>query len=685
MADEWAAFRVSAPAAAAEDEWAAFRTAPVKRADIPEGITRITVGGQAAPGVAEDVVKSAGAGVVKGVAGLAGLPGDIAEYGARGIDYLVQAAGQQFGIDVPKRENRAPTYGSADIGGAMKSGLQNVGINSDYQPATMGGEYARTIGEFLPAAAIGPGGWAARGMQVAVPAVASETAGQLTKGTDAEPYARAGGAIFGGVGAGLMARPGTASRALREQLPPGMTTQHIDDAQALIANARQQGIDLAWPEALSQVAGRPVMTNMMRHLEASPQTEAQMAQFFSQRPQQVEAAARQSFDQISPANPNPSSIGPTVGRTAEGYVDDVRGRINAASEPFYQRSAQVRLSAPEMARVRALPGYPEARDAVLNDPQLARYVRGMPEDSVGFLNEVKKQLDQSATNAASPVTAQQNMQRSAGYGQDATAARDAGIRASSDYETALAIQSGGREQILQPILDGYIGKLANRDLTTKKAIDTLFPKSPIANSEGEIGRTMQTLAARHPRVANDLVRSYLEQAFNKSAKDLQTGPNQAGGAKFRTAVVGDAGQAANLQAAVSALPNGAERWQGFNRFLDVLEATGTRQGIGSRTAYNAEINKAQGAGGLLRDGLKVGTNPLRALQPIIDRYETYKLGNNLQELARILTDPRSAGMLRAVARMDPGSSAAQAVAGRLLTIGAASRPPVQKSSDQPRR
>lgn len=626
-----------------------------------------------------DALQSLGIGGAKGAIGIAGMGGDMRNLASAGIDY----AGEKLGFDPATVKDYAATamkiaapipaaiLGNAPSGQQIRAGIE-AQTGEFYKPKSVPGEYAQTLGEMAPAAAM-PGGWFQRLASVVAPALASETAGQLTKGKAVEPYARFGGALAGGAGAALASRPGTAAQSIRQQLPEGITPQQVNQAEQLIQDAAQRGIQLAWPEAISQVAGRPVLTNMMRHLEASPQTEAQMGAFFGQRPQQVEQAARQQFDTIAPPNREPSRIGPAVGREAEGHAEDVRGMINAASEPFYQAAAQTRIAPAEMARARAVPGYAAAVRAIHRDPQLARYVQGLPEDSVGHLNEVKKWLDAAAETASSPVGLRgRNMQRSAGFSQDATTVRDTAVRASPDYDTALAIQSGGREQILQPILDGPIGKLASKDITTRKAIDVLFPANPLANSEQEIGRAVQTLANRNPRVASDLVRAHVEGVFNQSAKDLQTGANQAGGAKFRAALIGNPQQAANLEAAVTALPNGQQRWDGFNRFLEILEATGTRQNVGSRTAYNAEINKAQGAGGLTRDVSKVGLNPMRALQPLADRYDQWKLGRNLGQLATILTDPRSGNYLRAIAQAPQGSSTAISAAVKLLTYAEAS-------------
>lgn len=156
------------------------------------------------PSTTADVAKSFGVGVPKGLIGIAGLPGDIAEYGARGINAAVQGIGNYFGLDVgPSREAQAPTYGSSDI----RKGVENV-TGPLYEPQTTAGQYAQTVGEFLPAAVTGPGGIARRAITGAViPGVASEAAGQATQGTWAEPYARVGAAIAAPAAATRLATP----------------------------------------------------------------------------------------------------------------------------------------------------------------------------------------------------------------------------------------------------------------------------------------------------------------------------------------------------------------------------------------------------------------------------------------------------------------------------------------------
>lgn len=71
-------------------------------------------------------------------------------------------------------------------------------LNSGVKPEGKVGEYARTVGEMTPNVVIPTGGLASTLAKNAVlPGVLSEYLGQETKGTSAEPYARAVGALAG--------------------------------------------------------------------------------------------------------------------------------------------------------------------------------------------------------------------------------------------------------------------------------------------------------------------------------------------------------------------------------------------------------------------------------------------------------------------------------------------------------
>lgn len=145
-----------------------------------------------------DVAKSLGGGLARGAAGLAGLPGDLYNIVDKSVGYL----GGKLGFESGPSEQPALLPGSATV----QKGVESI-TGEFHKPTTTAGEFASTIGEFAPAAIAGPGGILRRAASQAVaPAIASEGAGQLTKGTAAEPYARIAGALAGGLAPSAIGR-----------------------------------------------------------------------------------------------------------------------------------------------------------------------------------------------------------------------------------------------------------------------------------------------------------------------------------------------------------------------------------------------------------------------------------------------------------------------------------------------
>lgn len=650
-----------------------YEAAPIKRVYIT-GKPPDDTGEKSAADYAKGAYKAMDAGVASGVAGLLGAPRMIGEGAMSGLASLTDLGRGMLGqepMPTPERSTD-PRFSTQDFANKIQQSM--YGGEKPYEPQNTGEEYARTIGEFLPNTLLGPGGIGRKALQTILPAAASETAGQLTKGEASEPWARfaaalAGGAAAGGVGAALS--PGNA-RAVIERSMPGVTPRNIDDAYALVRDAQRMGTPLSWPEAISQVAGRPVLTNLLRHLEASPQTEARIGEFFGQREPQIRRAAAQQIEQIQPgAPPPPSSVGPAVGQAALRTVEDTRNAINAATRPLYDAAGQHLVPRQVHAAMMGDPLFEQTVNTIRNDPARNALVRGASDRSISMYDAVAKELEQRAKNAAQPTNPDANQAIAAvtgGLGGDiknlAVTAEQAATQGPSAYEAALARQTQMREEILNPQLRSPLGQLADKDLKTKKAIDVLFSKKPDAYSEPEITNAVREVAARSPRAASDLIRQYAANVFNWASSDLQTGPSQTIGAKFRQQIAGNEQQRRNLQAAIeAATPDGAQRWRGFNRFLDVMEATGTRQNVGSRTAYNTEIARNLSGGGTVA---KIASDPLGFLKPVRETFEKWRYGRDLNQAATILTDPNSAGMLREFATVGPTSRRAAQLSLSLL-------------------
>ena len=132
----------------------------------------------------EDVGKSLGSGLVRGGIGLLELP----ELVGRGVARLgqegLQAAGLTESKDIPVLDTATGRF------------LREATTLDDYVPQTTAGEYAGTIGEFLPAAVGGPAGLAKRLGTMAVAGTGSEALGQAFEDTSLEVPGRLVGGLF---------------------------------------------------------------------------------------------------------------------------------------------------------------------------------------------------------------------------------------------------------------------------------------------------------------------------------------------------------------------------------------------------------------------------------------------------------------------------------------------------------
>ncbi len=183
-----------------------------------------------------DVAKSAGIGLVQGAIGIGTLPGNIEQLGRLGIN----KGAEMLGYEPPvSNESWAPNYGDV-------KGLIEQQTSEFYKPQSTAGEYARTIGEFAPMA-LGGAGAVGKALNVVAPALMSETAGQLTEGTEAEPYARIAGAFAGGVVPRVIT-PLPADAIRRGHIG----TLEKEGVTALTAGQRTGSAPLRWTESVAK-------------------------------------------------------------------------------------------------------------------------------------------------------------------------------------------------------------------------------------------------------------------------------------------------------------------------------------------------------------------------------------------------------------------------------------------------
>ena len=200
------------------------------------------------PPVAGDVAKSAGVGVGKGIIGLYGMPADVRSLASRALEYGFEKIGYQHGADAVR--SMRELFGEGKTSQAIQKQIEDKFTGEFYKPQTTAGEYARTVGEFVPAAALpfGGGPWM-RAASAVTGGLGSEAAGQLTKGTAAEPYARVVGGVVGGFAPSLMGKVITPIPSSPER-------------ERLFQVLRNEGVDAI-------TAGQRTGSNSLRYMESA--------------------------------------------------------------------------------------------------------------------------------------------------------------------------------------------------------------------------------------------------------------------------------------------------------------------------------------------------------------------------------------------------------------------------------
>ena len=230
-------------------------------------------------GVVEDVLRSVGGGLGRGISGAVELP-ELAGRGViRGFQELGQLTGLYEGEDLPVFDT--------GTGRALRGAAEAVGLDDelDYRGQTTAGKYAGTISEFAGGGgAFGLGGKVlkniaksptarklAAGAETAglgnkalagsvLAGGGSELAGQLSEGTQYEPYARLGGALVSPMAANTLK-----NTALKAISPYG----GADPSRAALAKFLGE-------KGVSTTAGQKVGSDTLRRKESMTEAGGQL-------------------------------------------------------------------------------------------------------------------------------------------------------------------------------------------------------------------------------------------------------------------------------------------------------------------------------------------------------------------------------------------------------------------------
>lgn len=494
----------------------------------------------------------------------------------------------------------------------------------------------------------------------AIGGVAGEAAGQATKGTAFEPYARFIASLLAGAGSAYGITKLTDAQAFIANTLKNYTPDDFARAQALVDDAAAAGTNLTASEALAQVKGgnNPLMA-VQRYAENAPASSPQMAQFMGQRPAGNQGMVGNALDDLSPnagAIP-PTEVAPSIGSAATNVVNDVRKGINAEAQPFY---SQAQSQSDQLVGYGINPYQGPAWDSLANspsfklgltmvraDPKYAALAK-LPDYDIQVLNAVKKTLGQGAIEASSPGIGQAaDFETSTFLNQGKRGIKDTVGTTFPDYKTALEVGAEGRAAKLAPAERAPIGQLATEPTLTGQQ-NILLPKLASDASPEQIGQAVTKLVDQGATdQVQELLRLKLQDVFDTALPNVKGAAEQFRGAQFANNVTRYDNQLKSLEAAVKALPNGDEAWAGLSKALEVLKAQGQRMPVGSATEFNRLMTQqAENAGGLL-------SMPFRAVQAVPgmakDVMQRMALRGYANQLADMMTNPRGVGLLSSFA------------------------------------
>jgi len=468
----------------------------------------------------------------------------------------------------------------------------------------------------------------------------------------------AGAAAFGqGLGLGF-------GKMLNRGVPRDINLLDNPEAQAGISKLQSDSEKLGISLTPGEITNLRSLRSQQNYLGDTSRSADIMGDFYTRRNTvEVPAATQRMLSEISPVES--VEVGAkNLQQGATAAIEAAKAERSAASSDLYKEVFPKRISPNLLTNIsegnniinNAIKG---ARRDEVTQYYINKYEqetgKEIADNSVGFLDAVKQSLDGKAKAAA----ASGNNKAAKAYSDSAEQLRAKIDSMVPKYGEARAAYAG-ESPAVDALAKGEVGLVKDAGQTNLDRIPKLiFESGPDAV---KANRAAYVKAGKEQEW-NDGLRSYLQSNFDKASKEFKTG-NVNPGASFRASVFGTAKQKAAMKNAMS-----DEQWAGFNRLMDVLEASGRVTVGGSRTHFAGEMEKEMSSKAMGISG-KVAQNVLDA--PGIPRrlgqwVKEMKAGNYNENIANIITSPQAMEELKALKYYKPGSLKAMAVVSQVLT------------------
>lgn len=550
---------------------------------------------------------------------------------------------------------------------ASGNALQNIAtpvanrVFGNPHPQGPAGEYGQAIGNFLGPATVmgGPGGTVTKTLGAVIPAVASETAGQLSRKfapghPKVEQAARLAAALVAGTASGTaLGGPKTAPKLLGNAL--GDTTP---EQRAATVALMQKGEDLGFTPTVTEAADYTIPGASAGPLAAaSERTPAGsiLRARYAERPGQVQSVMSDLLDRIAPpTDPSRTALG--AQQAAEGAIGEARSGINARARPSYEAlPGQEIPPSPEAQAALGDPSYTAALKAFRSNPELNRApYNALPDNNLAVVNEVRKTLDDlKASVTPNPANPQGSVQLSSLRGQAGSNVDALAAALSPEWSAARGTVAQGHADILDPMMTGPLGRIASAEGKPVLASQTnaLFPNQP---PEGQAGVTADAMS-RLGGAGADLLRAYIAKALGEAAHDQGGKPTTLVAGRLAQAISGNPNQAETLSAATNAVAPSVN--QTLADALDVFKASGTRTAQGSSTVANMAQNQDIASGGHAAIAAFTGASKRMLLDRTMNFFDQISLEMNADQVAKAIdSNPQQAATLLDAAQAARGNT-----------------------------
>lgn len=617
------------------------------------------------------------------LAGAAAFPGTVIRGGEwLGTKGMELATGREAPEDMPSLADTLalPTYEEA-VGGLKKIGLPYREAETPTgRIAQKGAEFLLTMGRSGVTTGLAkvPG----LGLR-AVPKLTGAGTAAVASGVAQQSAAEAGlppalqiAAGFlapSGVGlfvAGKRALVGGGAKNLMKRAVEDVSKKQMDDAASLYKTAQKEGVPITWAEALGDAA--PEMAFLQRAVEESPASAKMFNKMMSQRAGRVESKAKDILQRVGKEQV-PQDLAARVNKAAFNATQHLKkGRSAEVSEGYKQMMTQA-VPEGEMGKIlksfdaasqgiaSTHPAYAtinKMRDLFLEDGKLLTNAHKIMENLKYMKDKTKAGIKFDATPEEKAIGAL--MTPIEKQMDDMLRTKFDNYRKSQDEYMRIT------EEIIDPRRRAGLENLEGSAqwATQKKEFfgtENINPES--------IRRVGKEVSKQDPTVMPDVLRKELDDRLNKAMSETALGGiSEWSGPKFRKLVVGNKQQAENLREMFRFIPNGLEKWKGFNTFLNVMKAQGKRLAAGSSTkekqALAAEL-AGQGIAGAKRPG---GVIP--GWSALTDKLSDNMYRKNSQELANLLLSSQAEPVLRRLAGVNPKGIKGAIFANQILNLEA---------------